>query len=152
MNHTVKLRFDNPGKEHQEGTVEQFEVILKVRSNPCKADSDNDGLSDFEEVNLGKDGFITDPTLDDTDGDGLSDKEETYGIEKGVISDPTRADTDLDGVDDFHDINPAGDIAIQIKIRKIDLCSKYGNDKGKVKLSYPLTPFKRTGQREKEIR
>lgn len=41
------------------------------------ADSDNDGISDGEEVVAGTDGFITDPNNDDTDGDSYKDGVET---------------------------------------------------------------------------
>lgn len=40
-------------------------------------DTDNDGLSDFEELNF----YMTSPYLEDTDGDGISDKDE---IEAGT--------------------------------------------------------------------
>lgn len=41
-------------------------------TNPLRADTDGDGLSDFEEVNT----TFTDPTKADTDGDGVGDLEE----------------------------------------------------------------------------
>lgn len=41
-----------------------------------KADSDDDGIEDGEELIEGDDGFITNPLLSDTDGDGLSDSVE----------------------------------------------------------------------------
>ena len=41
-----------------------------------KADSDDDGIEDAEELIEGEDGFITNPLLSDTDGDGLSDSVE----------------------------------------------------------------------------
>ncbi len=53
-------------------------------------DSDADGLTDTEEIELG-----TDPNNADTDGDGLSDGEEVEGS-----SDPLQADTDGDGLSD----------------------------------------------------
>ncbi len=61
------------------------------------ADSDNDGLTNSEEVNLG-----TDPAVADTDGDGLSDGDEvnTYG------TNPTNSDTDNDGFSDAEDSDP----------------------------------------------
>jgi len=59
-------------------------------------DSDDDGLSDYEENQLG-----TDPTNDDTDGDGISDKDEAIDG-----TDPTKVDTDEDGLDDNVDADP----------------------------------------------
>jgi len=57
------------------------------------ADSDDDGLSDDEEVSLG-----TNPFNPDTDGDGVPDGEE---IAKGT--DPRMADTDQDGFSDGYE-------------------------------------------------
>ncbi|MBD3192267.1 MAG: hypothetical protein GF308_16630 [Candidatus Heimdallarchaeota archaeon] len=58
-------------------------------------DIDEDGLTNFEEINL----FETDPLAYDSDKDGLSDKVEveitTYQL------DPWKADTDNDGLNDY---------------------------------------------------
>ena len=53
-------------------------------------DTDEDGLSDAEELMLG-----TDPASRDTDGDGLADGEELK-----LGTDPRRVDTDGDGMPD----------------------------------------------------
>lgn len=37
------------------------------------ADTDDDGIDDFEELNEGEDGFVTNPLLTDSDADGLPD-------------------------------------------------------------------------------
>jgi hypothetical protein len=66
-------------------------VQRQVTSDPSKADTDGDGLTDDIERQIG-----TDPRSADTDGDGLSDYEE-YNI---VYSDPTNMDTDGDGITD----------------------------------------------------
>ncbi|MBN8247930.1 MAG: hypothetical protein J0L84_10855, partial [Verrucomicrobia bacterium] len=58
-------------------------------TNPRRADSDGDGLSDAQERTLG-----TNPNLGDTDGDGLTDAEEVQGP---PTSSPLIADTDGDG-------------------------------------------------------
>lgn len=76
-------------------------------SNPQDDDSDDEGLTDYEEVF----GIVvyqskciafppTDPNLEDTDDDGLTDYEEV--IEYGT--DPTDMDTDGDGVTDGDEI------------------------------------------------
>ena len=47
----------------------------EIKTNPNKSDSDNDGLSDCDEVIIWK----TDPLNADTDGDGFKDCEEIIG-------------------------------------------------------------------------
>ena len=71
--------------------------INTYRTDPLKADTDGDGLSDGEEANAHR----TDPLKADTDGDGLSDGEEinTYR------TDPLKADTDGDGLNDGAEVN-----------------------------------------------
>lgn len=66
-------------------------------------DSDNDGLNDYVEFDLG-----TDPYNPDTDGDGLTDGEE---VNLGL--NPLNADTDGDGINDGIDSIPNG---INIKV------------------------------------
>ena len=65
-------------------------------TDPSDADTDDDGLSDREEVEE----TGTDPTHADTDGDGLSDGDE---IDAGT--DPHEADTDGDGFSDGDEID-----------------------------------------------
>ena len=93
-------------------------------TNPNKADTDGDKLTDGEEINgnpqvpsitiKDKDGntkvisgpFYTDPNKADTDGDGINDGDE---LKNGT--DPTNPDTDGDGVKDGDEVkqgkNPA---------------------------------------------
>jgi hypothetical protein len=58
-------------------------------------DTDGDGLTDEEELELG-----TDPLNPDTDGDGLSDREEV----KVYFTDPLNPDTDGDGYLDGEEV------------------------------------------------
>ncbi len=60
------------------------------------ADSDNDGLSNREEIELG-----TDPQKADTDNDGFSDYDEIYVHETG----PLVTDTDNDGIKDGDELH-----------------------------------------------
>ena len=62
-------------------------------TDPAVADTDADGLTDGDEVNV----HGTDPLDPDADGDQLSDGEEI--LRHGT--DPSRADTDGDGLTDF---------------------------------------------------
>lgn len=59
-------------------------------------DTDNDGLTNTEEAQLG-----TNPTSADTDGDGLSDREEI----RVYRTDPLDSDTDGDGYGDGEEVN-----------------------------------------------
>ena len=66
-----------------------------VHSDPSKADSDGDGLTDFEEQQLG-----TNPSTSDTDFDGVTDADELHGYDVPGIgtvkTKPLDADTDND--------------------------------------------------------
>ncbi len=77
-----------------DGLTAQLEV--RIGTDPLLADSDDDGLSDGDELGL----YLTRPLLADTDGDGLSDGDEVlvWG------SDPLAADTDADGLTDGDEI------------------------------------------------
>jgi len=70
---------------------------------PPTVDSDNDGLDDSEERNLG-----TDPNNPDTDNDGLTDREEV----RVYKTNPLNPDTDGDGYPDGREVksgyNPLG--------------------------------------------
>lgn len=70
------------------------------QTDPNDPDTDNDGLSDGREVELG-----TDPTSPDTDEDGLTDYEEV----REYNTDPTAVDTDRDGVDDHAEVKAGTD-------------------------------------------
>ena len=80
----------NDGKEDVVNDEEVNELIL---------DSDGDGLSDEQEVELG-----TDPNNADSDDDGLNDGEEFT-----ANTDPNNADSDNDGVDDGTEVNLESD-------------------------------------------
>lgn len=74
-------------------------------TNPTDADSDDDGSSDGEEIELG-----TDPNDADTDGDGLFDGEEVDGTENSFPSpatDPLDPDSDNDRLTDGQETSGA---------------------------------------------
>ena len=60
-------------------------------------DSDGDGLTDDEELNI----YKTDPNNPDTDGDGLKDGEEVHVYK----TDPLNPDTDDDGLKDGEEVH-----------------------------------------------
>ena len=69
--------------------LNDFDELNIYGTDPKKADTDNDGLNDFDELNI----YGTDPLIPDTDGDGLKDGDE---IVLGL--DPLKPDTDDNGV------------------------------------------------------
>ena len=86
----------------QENSLRKY----NVSSNPNKADTDGDGLTDFEESPFSGNPFPTDPNKADTDGDGLTDFEEI----KIFGTNPTNWKDDIDGDNvwwssDYEEIN-----------------------------------------------
>ena len=72
-------------------------------TNPTEPDTDQDGIADNDEPDLTLPDFgdtPTDPTNPDTDGDGINDGAEAQGLNGGFVTNPIVADTDGDGVDD----------------------------------------------------
>ena len=59
----------------KKGQIEYLQLQATVHTLPNRADTDVDGLNDSEELNLGSDGFQTDPWKLDTDGDTHTDNE-----------------------------------------------------------------------------
>ncbi len=97
-----KMNASNPDTDH-DGLFDKIEY--QYGTNPIKQDTDGDKLNDWEEVNLGNDGYFTLPTVNDTDGDGLLDGDEVLiDYEPFIlgmnITDPTDTDTDKDGMTD----------------------------------------------------
>lgn len=76
-----------------DGLTDFEEMALAI--NPCKADTDADGLTDSEELSFG-----TDPARSDSDNDGLSDSREV-----SLGTDPLNPDTDGDGLADGRELN-----------------------------------------------
>ena len=67
-----------------------------AKTDPTKADTDADGLSDGDEVKTS----LTDPLLKDTDGDGLTDQEEV----SQYLTNPKNPDSDGDGLSDSAEV------------------------------------------------
>ncbi len=75
--------------------------LCGIASSPSKNDTDNDGLSDYDEIH--REPYLpTDPTNSDTDLDGISDCIEIMGSQ----TDPRNPDTDNDGLWDAFDPDP----------------------------------------------
>ncbi len=136
---TISLEVEDISSDGHYGYIEQFTVTIKGYTDPRYPDSENggtgDGISDYEEVNLGADGWITDPWSADTDGDGLDDGEEVAGSQHGgITSDPTRADTDMDSIGDKEDIDPQHDLLLQVHIYHVKTNSEFSGDKVQEKI------------------
>ena len=89
----------NLGDTDGDGLTDQDEVNI-YGSNPFIVDTDGDGLLDGDEVNT----YGTDPIISDTDGDGISDPDEIniHG------TNPINPDTDGDSLSDSDEINIHG--------------------------------------------
>ncbi len=109
-----------------QATNEGTSGLISIRVALAGADSDGDGLTDAEELQLGlnpnnpadalldldRDGLNareefqagTDPRNADSDGDGLSDGDEVRCVRGGFCTNPLLADTDGDGLRDALEI------------------------------------------------
>ena len=106
---TVNVDSDN------DGLTDYLESQLGT--DPTSKDSDHDGLSDMEELIF----YGTDPLSKDSDGDGISDAGEVK-----YKTNPNLADSDGDGIDDYQEIfsyhtdplrpNPSLAYALKIKL------------------------------------
>lgn len=94
------------------GADRTFRADLTLGSDPLKADSDGDGLSDGVETNsgtwAGPSDTGTHPTNPDSDADGLKDGSETNtGVFVSTVdtgTSPLLPDTDGDGVGDWYEV------------------------------------------------
>lgn len=92
--------------------LSDYDEVVVYGSLPNNVDSDNDTINDYDEVQQG-----TDPAKNDTDGDGLLDNEETggsslFGVfganslsKSSYATDPTDPDTDNDYLPDGYEID-----------------------------------------------
>lgn len=85
-----------------------YQEVVELGTDPLKVDTDDNGISDYNEdadndgISNGKEYEIgTDPTNNDSDSDGLLDNEELTGYNTS----PTNKDTDGDGADDLWEIS-----------------------------------------------
>ena len=74
-----------------------YEEVMTYPTDPLVADTDAEGLLDGQEINV----HNTDPLVADTDGDGLTDYEEVVGHSTNPLLD---ADKDGDGLTDSNEV------------------------------------------------
>jgi hypothetical protein len=85
-------------------STKQSYIIEFAASDPAQSDldSDNDGILDQDEIEYG-----TDPYLADSDFDGLSDFEELFPVGAIPATNPGNADSDNDGYSDYSELRAA---------------------------------------------
>jgi outer membrane protein OmpA-like peptidoglycan-associated protein len=87
----------DPNKADTDGDgLSDGDEVNVYKTNPLKADSDGDGLNDGDEIKV----YKTDPNKADTDGDGLKDGDEVLKYH----TDPLKVDTDGDGLSDGDEV------------------------------------------------
>lgn len=87
--------------DSDEDDLSDYDEVNKYSTNPCNADHDNDGLTDGEEILV----YSTNPRLPDSDGDGLPDGYEVYTSK----TKPKMPDTDGDDVWDGTEVKAGTD-------------------------------------------
>ncbi len=88
---TDPLRADTDGDGISDG-----DEVKKYHTNPLSADTDKDRITDYDEIFV----YNTDPLKADMDGDGLKDGDEIYIYR----TDPKNPDTDGDGLSDGDEV------------------------------------------------
>ncbi len=124
----LKLGTD-PNKADTDGDgISDGAEVKKYNSDPLKADSDGDGLTDSDELNK----YHTNLNKTDSDGDGLSDFDEVNKYK----TNPNAADSDNDGLSDSKEIHE-----YKTDANKADSDGDGLNDATEVKLNTnPLNP------------
>ncbi|MGN0468117.1 MAG: VWA domain-containing protein [Acutalibacteraceae bacterium] len=89
-----------------DGVIDSIEI--QFGSDPMKSDTDDDGISDYNELNW----LNTDPSINDYNNDGISDGEEdadndglTNAYETTIGTNPAYYDSDYDYLSDYDEIN-----------------------------------------------
>lgn len=112
------MKGSNPNLKDSDGDGVPDDIEIANSTSALTANTDGDGLSDFDEIYL----YKTNPTVNDTDGDGLLDSDEP-----GIGTDPNNPDTDGDQIPDGweYDNQPYGATNPLVADSDID----YDNDK-----------------------
>jgi serine/threonine protein kinase len=92
----AELKTDPNKADTDEDGLLDGEEVQKYATNPLNIDSDGDGVTDGDEIKNG-----TNPNAADTDGDELTD-----GEERQIGTNPLLRDTDQDGLNDKEDPDP----------------------------------------------
>ncbi|WP_226671325.1 polymorphic toxin-type HINT domain-containing protein [Metabacillus litoralis] len=102
---SIKFEYKLDGDKDKDGLLEIEELTYKT--NPLKADTDGDGLSDSFEMQQS----YTNPLKIDSDGNGIGDEREdidgdklTNKQEQELHTNPLKSDTDEDGLSDGEEV------------------------------------------------
>ena len=135
------------------GTIERFEMNVEFRTDPSNNDTDNDGLTDWEEVTFGNYGWITNPCNANTDLDWINDYDEIHGTGDAFVkSNPNSIDTDSDGVSDEQDLMPNGNAIFVFEFTSVQLKSGVGVDGDNDLLEvYPVITYYNAGYFQERI-
>jgi phosphodiesterase/alkaline phosphatase D-like protein len=125
--HTWCIKVNDLNHNDIGGEVQYVTLQVSGTTDPKDPDTDGDGILDGEEVDLGVDGWSTNPVLSDTDGDDLSDYIEINGIYTPchTETDPTLKDTDGDGYNDSDDLY-MGDAVLRVTLLNYSSLASYG--------------------------
>jgi len=140
----LEVEDTNTSNSSSAGSIQRFELRIDIMTDPTENDTDDDGLSDLEEVAFGDYGYFTNPLFDDTDNDELSDYDEVTGTGAAfATSNPTMNDTDMDGILDDEDIDPAGNAYFEFKFSRVEVNDRdaqwnYDTDSDDVAEVYPV--------------
>lgn len=97
---------NNPDTD--EDGLSDYEELVLTQTSPLESDTDGNGISDGKEdidgdrlTSLEEIKYNTNPAFKDSDADGLSDYDEI----KRHLTDPNEYDTDEDGLSDFEEVS-----------------------------------------------
>ena len=96
MDEEEKLGTDPCNPDTDNDGLSDGDEVFKYKTDPKRSDSDGDELSDWQEIFT----HDTEPTLPDSDGDGLSDGDEVLRHK----TNPSKVDTDGDGLTDGDEV------------------------------------------------
>ncbi|MHA1976338.1 MAG: hypothetical protein ACW98I_05500 [Candidatus Hodarchaeales archaeon] len=104
VNSTLYKAYSNPNMRDSDGDLVHDLEEVNMNSDPLKTDTDDDDISDYDELRK----YSIQWHQSDTDGDGLTDGQEILGIVVpgfGVLtSNPNLNDTDGDGLTDYEEM------------------------------------------------
>lgn len=91
--------------EEYDGKLDETTGVKYTKTgDPNKSDTDGDGVNDYDEYQ-----FNTDSTDTDSDDDGLTDYQELSAVGQTSKTNPNAKDSDNDGIEDFDEVRSTED-------------------------------------------